>query len=368
MIEQAKREGKKIGTTDYRKGDVSATPATSVTAKPTPNGLYSLPLKREEFMLVTSPFGNRRDPMDHSKTQFHKGIDVSCKNEANEALLATENNGKVVGVNHNANTGGGKSVTIEYNREDGSKYQTTYMHMSSIDVKVGDNVNAGQKIGVSGNTGTRTTGPHLHFEVKTIASDGTKRNIDPAAYIAEISQKGGLSQQLLHNGKDLLASYKAANPVAQETVTAQQQIDTNMSPDEWMKKILSSEDSGMSMNPNIDNKSEEEKMQAVTDAAANRQIDLTSLLPQMKVCNLIISDNRPLLQVDNGTVNFTHEITNAEMIRLQQALGNSNLSEDDKRRAVASVVNGIVVSQQMSQNYQQGMDAQQNQEQSIQRK
>ena len=385
VIEQAKREGKKIGTTDYRKGDVSATPATTVSVKPTPNGLYSLPLKREEFMLVTSPFGNRRDPMDHSKTQFHKGIDISCKNET---LLATENNGKVVGVNHNANTGGGKSVTIEYNREDGSKYQATYMHMSSIDVKVGDTVNAGQKIGVSGNTGTRTTGPHLHFEVKTIASDGTKRNIDPAAYIAEISQKGGLSQQLLHNGKDLLASYKAANPIAQETATAQQ-IDTNMSPDEWMKKILSSEDSGMSMNPNddpviemamtlftslmalaiqIDNKSEEEKMQAVTDAAVNRQIDLTVLLPQLKVCKLVMTDSTPLLQVDNGTVRFTHEITNAEMAKLQQALGNSSLSEDDKRRAVASVVNGIVVSQQMSQNYQQGVDAQQNQEQSIQRK
>ena len=201
------------------------------------------------IMLVTSPFGNRRDPMNHSKTQFHKGIDISCKNET---LLATENNGKVVGVNHNANTGGGKSVTIEYNREDGSKCQTTYMHMSSIDVNVGDTVNAGQKIGVSGNTGTRTTGPHLHFEVKTVASDGTKRNIDPAAYIAEISQKGGLSQQLLHNGKDLLASYKAANPVAQETATAQQQIDTNMSPDDWMKKLLSSEDSGIGLGNSAD--------------------------------------------------------------------------------------------------------------------
>ena len=235
VIEQAKREGKKIGTTDYRNGAVAATSALAVTEKSTPNGFYSLPLKREEFMLVTSPFGNRRDPMDHSKTQFHK------------TLLATENNGKVVGVNHNANTGGGKSVTIEYNRGDGSKYQATYMHMSSIDVNVGDTVNAGQKIGVSGNTGTRTTGSHLHFEVSTIASDGTKRNIDPAAYIAEISQKGGLSQQLLHNGKDLLASYKAANPVAQETATAQQQIDTNMSPDEWMKKLLSSEDSGVGL-------------------------------------------------------------------------------------------------------------------------
>ena len=42
VMEQAKREGKKIGTTDYRKGDVSATPAPSVSTKPTPNGLYSL--------------------------------------------------------------------------------------------------------------------------------------------------------------------------------------------------------------------------------------------------------------------------------------------------------------------------------------
>ena len=122
VIEQAKKEGKTIGGAEYRTADLSVTTSTMQNVKRTPNGLYSLPLKRDEFMLVTSPYGNRRDPMDHSKTQFHKGIDISCKNET---LLATENNGKVVGVNHNANTGGGKSVTIEYNREDGSKYQTT---------------------------------------------------------------------------------------------------------------------------------------------------------------------------------------------------------------------------------------------------
>ena len=385
VIEQAKREGKKIGTTDYRNEAVSDTPAPAVTEKPTPNGLYSLPLKREEFMLVTSPFGNRRDPMNHSKTQFHKGIDISCKNET---LLATENNGKVVGVNHNANTGGGKSVTIEYNREDGSKYQTTYMHMSSIDVSVGDTVNAGQKIGVSGNTGTRTTGPHLHFEVKTVAADGTKRNIDPAAYIAEISQKGGLSQQLLHNGKDLLVSYKAANPLAPETATAQQ-IDTNMSPDDWMKKLLSSEDSGvglgnsadpimemaitmftslMALAVQIDNKSEEQKMQAATDAAISKTVDLTSMFPNLKECSIMLNDGKPLLQVNNGTVNFSHELTNAEMTRIQQALGNANLSDAEKQRTIASVINGIVVSQQMSQNYQQGVETQQSQLEAVQRK
>ena len=386
VIEQARREGKEIGGAEYRKADLAAPAPNTQNVKPTPNGLYSLPLKREEFMLVTSPFGNRRDPMDHSKTQFHKGIDISCRNET---LLATENNGKVVGVNHNANTGGGKSVTIEYNREDGSKYQTTYMHMSNIDVKVGDMVNAGDKIGVSGNTGTRTTGPHLHFEVKTVAADGTKRNIDPAAYIAEISQKGGLSQQLLYNGKDLLASYKAANPMAQDSVTAQQQIDTNMSPDEWMKKLLSSEDSGvglshsadpimemamtmftslMALAVQIDNKSEEQKMQAATDAAISKSVDLTSLLPNLKECRIMLNEGNPLLQVNNGTVSFTHELTNAELTRIQQALGNASLSDAEKQRTVASVINGIVVSQQMSQNYQQSIEAQQNQQDSLQRR
>lgn len=386
VIEQARREGKEIGGAEYRKADLAAPAPNTQNVKPTPNGLYSLPLKREEFMLVTSPFGNRRDPMDHSKTQFHKGIDISCRNET---LLATENNGKVVGVNHNANTGGGKSVTIEYNREDGSKYQTTYMHMSNIDVKVGDMVNAGDKIGVSGNTGTRTTGPHLHFEVKTVAADGTKRNIDPAAYIAEISQKGGLSQQLLYNGKDLLASYKAANPMAQDSVTAQQQIDTNMSPDEWMKKLLSSEDSGvglshsadpimemamtmftslMALAVQIDNKSEEQKMQAATDAAISKSVDLTSLLPNLKECRIMLNEGNPLLQVNNGTVSFTHELTNAELTRIQQALGNASLSDAEKQRTVVSVINGIVVSQQMSQNYQQSIEAQQNQQDSLQRR
>ena len=386
VMEEAKREGKRIGTTDYRKGDVSVTPATAVTAKPTPNGLYSLPLKRDEFMLVTSPFGNRRDPMDHSRTQFHKGIDISCKNET---LLATENNGKVVGVNHNANTGGGKSVTIEYKREDGSKCQATYMHLSSIDVNVGDAVNAGQKIGVSGNTGTRTTGPHLHFEVKTIASDGTKRNIDPAAYIAEISQRGGLSQQLLHNGKDLLASYKAANPVAQETVTAQQQKDTSMSPDDWMRKLLSSEDSGvglanstdpimemamtmfaslMALAVHIDGKSEEQRMQAATDAAVSQSVDLTSMLPNLKECRVLLNDGKPLLRVNNGIVSFSHELTHAELSRIRQALGNASLSDAEKQRTIASMVNGIVVSQQLSQNYQQGVEAQQDQQVNLQRK
>ena len=73
--------------------------------------------------------GMRQDPMDKSKQQMHKGIDIRCKHDA---VLATENGGKVVAVNQNVNTAGGKSITVEYNREDGSKVQTTYMHLSAV--------------------------------------------------------------------------------------------------------------------------------------------------------------------------------------------------------------------------------------------
>ena len=82
---------------------------------------YSFPVERAEFMFVTSPFGMRTDPMDAGKQQMHKGIDIRCKGYA---VLATENNGKVVAVNHNANTAGGKSITIEYPRSDGARCRT----------------------------------------------------------------------------------------------------------------------------------------------------------------------------------------------------------------------------------------------------
>ena len=153
-----------------------------------------------------------------------------------------------------------------------------------------------------------------------------------------------------------------------------------------MKKLLSSEDSGvglgnsadpimemaitmftslMALAVQIDNKSEEQKMQAATDAAISKTVDLTSMFPNLKECS---NDGKPLLQVNNGIVNFSHELTNAEMTRIQQALGNANLSDAEKQRTIASVINGIVVSQQMSQNYQQGVETQQNQQEAVQRK
>lgn len=378
VLEEAQREGRKIGSEYSMEG--------TMAAHPSPEGLYSLPLKHEEFLLVTSPFGNRNDPMDKGKTQFHKGIDINCRNED---LLATENDGKVVQVNQNAQTSGGKSVTLEYSREDGTRYQATYMHMSAISVKEGDKVCAGQKIGVSGNTGTRTTGPHLHFEVKSVAADGTMRSIDPVAYLAEITQKGGLSQQVLCNGKNLLAKYRQEVPTGMQEASAKEQSGETLSPEGWMRKLLSSEDSGASLGAlgdpilemamtmftslmalamQIDGQTEESRMQAATDAALSRRIDLTPLLPTLKECALVLKEGRPLLMADNGTVRFTHELTGAEKSRIQQVLGNPELSDGERKQRIATLVLGIVVSQQLQQNYGQGMSAQESQGESLQRK
>lgn len=341
-----------------------------------PNGKYSFPLLRETYLFITSPFGMRQDPMDKSKQQMHKGIDIRCKHDA---VLATENGGKVVAVNQNVNTAGGKSITVEYNREDGSKVQTTYMHLSEINVKVGDAVSAGQKIGVTGNTGTRTTGEHLHFGVKTIATDGTSRDVDPASYLAEIAQKGNIKQQALYNGNNLLAKYKTDVPSNTES----------MSPDAWMKKLLSSEDSGvglpvgndpilemamtafsslMILAVKIDNKEAEEQKAAISQSVSERSVDLTSLVSGMKTCSLSIGDNgRAILTADNGNIKVSRELTSAELSRLSATLNDQGLNEETKRLRVAGMVNSIVISQQASQNFEQGMQEQQGRNESMHR-
>ena len=64
-------------------------------------------------------------------------------------------------------------------------------------------------------------------------------------------------------------------------------------------------------------------------------------------------------------------------VRVLQSMTTSNVivnaggffvSDAEKQRTIASVINGIVVSQQMSQNYQQGVETQQNQQEAVQRK
>lgn len=96
----------------------------------------------------------------------HNGLDFGVV--VGTPIKATMD-GKVVYAGWN-NQGYGNLVIVE-----NGDYRTYYAHLSSIPVAVGDAVQAGSTIGLSGNTG-HSTGPHLHYEIR-------KNNvpIDPTA-------------------------------------------------------------------------------------------------------------------------------------------------------------------------------------------
>ncbi|GGA45536.1 peptidoglycan DD-metalloendopeptidase family protein [Psychrobacillus lasiicapitis] len=86
----------------------------------------------------------------------HEGIDIARPN--GYTIKASDN-----GVVEAAGWDGTYGNRIIVNHQNG--YKTTYAHLSSISVSVGDVVPQGSKLGIMGSTG-RSTGTHLHFEVK----------------------------------------------------------------------------------------------------------------------------------------------------------------------------------------------------------
>lgn len=368
VMEEMRSKGKELETQSV-KGKVESMDNTA----------YSFPVERDDFMLVTSPFGMRQDLMDATKQQLHKGIDIQTRHEA---VLATEDNGRVVAVNQGHDMREGKSVTVEYQREDNSKIQVSFHHLSEVDVKVGDTVQAGQQLGMVGYADVQGADGKLHIEVRMSTVKGTMRDMDPAAYLTEIAEKGNIGIRALHNGEDLLAKFRDAEG-KEETMTAM-----SLPPDEWMKRLLASEDSGiglggdpiaellttvfaslMALALQIDGREEnrKEQMQKATEACMKREVDLTSLVPTMKECRLTIQeDRRPLLVMDNGKERFSHELTGGELNRLQRALTDSSLTEEDKQTRVAALVSNVALAQQTSRNFEQGMDAQERQNESMQ--
>lgn len=102
--------------------------------------------------VVTSNFGFRE-----FDNKFHKGLDLGTGSE-NIPTYAAES-GTVIFAGYSGSAG--NLTTIDH----GNGLVTKYMHHSEIYVKVGDHVEKGQQIGLSGTTG-RSTGNHLHFQVE----------------------------------------------------------------------------------------------------------------------------------------------------------------------------------------------------------
>lgn len=110
------------------------------------------PLREAE---VTSPFGVRLDPFVR-QWALHAGVDF--RGESGDPVRATAA-GRVIAAGPNG--GYGLAIDIDH----GGGIVTRYGHLSAVTVAEGGEVKAGDVIGKIGTTG-RSTGPHLHYEVR----------------------------------------------------------------------------------------------------------------------------------------------------------------------------------------------------------
>ena len=116
---------------------------------------------------LTSGFGMRIHPLDNMP-HFHNGTDIAAP--AGTPVSSTSE-----GVVTFAGSRGGYGNCIDIDHGDG--WLTRYAHLQSMDVGVGDQVQAGSQIGAVGSSG-RTTGPHLHLE-----AHHNGRPVDPLSLI-----------------------------------------------------------------------------------------------------------------------------------------------------------------------------------------
>jgi len=116
---------------------------------------------------VSSDYGWRKDPID-GKTRFHTGIDFEVPPHT---PVKSFMDGEVTYSGWEK----GYGYLVEIVHPDG--YTTRYGHNAKLMVREGDRVKAGDIISLSGSTG-RSTGPHLHFEVRK-----GEFSLDPARFL-----------------------------------------------------------------------------------------------------------------------------------------------------------------------------------------
>ena len=127
---------------------------------------YKRPVKTQEI--------NDNFAQHVARGSFSPGVDYNCA--IGEAVYATAN-GKVVSATTNLQSSAGMAILIHH--ADGSV--SHYFHLSKLLVRYDQRVKQGDLIAHTGNTGTATTGPHLHFAIK----DRSGKFIDPEKLLAK---------------------------------------------------------------------------------------------------------------------------------------------------------------------------------------
>jgi murein DD-endopeptidase MepM/ murein hydrolase activator NlpD len=128
---------------------------------------------------ITSGFGEREDPIiGGGEGEFHKGVDIGSPDGTPVHAPA---DGRVVKAGWGS--GYGREVQVDH----GNGIVTLYAHLQAFNVVAGQNVVKGEVIGYVGHSGSRVTGPNLHYEVQV---HGTA--VNPHRYLrTTMAQLGG---------------------------------------------------------------------------------------------------------------------------------------------------------------------------------
>ncbi len=131
------------------------------------------------FGVISSEYGWRTHPITQQRS-FHAGTDIAAPEGA---PIFAAGSGLVTFVGEN----GGYGLTIDI---DGDRHMFRYAHLSQISVLQGQRVQQGELIGRIGSTG-QSTGPHLHFEIRTLSS---RETLNPVDFLPPISKMYVLKQ------------------------------------------------------------------------------------------------------------------------------------------------------------------------------
>jgi len=139
-------------------------------AAPAPIASVNVPSRMPlEGATLTSDFGLRTHPVLGGRRN-HKGIDLAAPSGTPVYASADGVVGKAEWFSSYGNY-----IQIEH----GGEMETRYAHLSGYAVAAGEQVRKGQLIGFVGSTG-RSTGPHLHYEVRVAGAA-----VDPTPYMVE---------------------------------------------------------------------------------------------------------------------------------------------------------------------------------------
>ena len=105
---------------------------------------------------MTDGFGVRGNPFGGGSAEFHPGQDIAAPRGTSVVAAA---DGTVVQAGWQ--NGYGQEVVVDH----GHGLTTRYGHLSKIEVAAGQSIRRGEELGQVGSTG-RSTGPHLHYEVR----------------------------------------------------------------------------------------------------------------------------------------------------------------------------------------------------------